>query len=170
MANVDNPHGFAPLKSLGGGDMVAREYIKAAADGTRLGINDPVTFTGAVDTIEQYDQDDPILGVTLNFGAGTTLTNQSVILAFEDTLFEAQEDANMGKAAEGAGANTIAAVAANTTTGHSKFEISSTAAAAVRDLHLYQVAPYIDNDGASTNARWFILFNDRQYANAIAGI
>ncbi len=171
MANADNPHGFIHLKSLGGGDGVVREYIKAAGDGTRLGIGDPVTFTGAVDTVEQYDQDDAVLGVTLNFGAGTTLTNQSVVLAFEDTLFEVQEDVNMGTAAEGAGADTVTALAANTTTGQSKFEIaSSTAAASALDLHLYQVAPYIDNDGTATNARWFVLFNDRQYANAIAGI
>lgn len=174
MANVDNPHGFVPLKSLGGGDMVSRTYIKASGDAVALGIHDPVTFTGALDTIEQYDQDDPLLGVTLNAGAASTETEHAVVLAFEDTMFEGQEDGvggAMGTAAEGSGADIIVATANTTNTLNSQCEIdSNTAAASALDLHLYQVAPYIDNDGTLINARWFVLMNDRQYDNATAGI
>ena len=174
MANVDAPHGFDPLKSLGGGDMITRIYTKASGDGVILGIGDLVTLTGALDTIEQYDQDDLVLGSCGSFGAASTETSHPVTLAFEDTLFEAQEDGvggAMGTAAEGSGVDVIVNGVASATSPNSIMEIdSNTASNAALDLHLYQAAPYIDNDATLTNARWFVLMNDRQYANATAGV
>lgn len=176
MANTDNRHGFVALKSLGGGDMVTRVYVKAVGDGVALGQNDLVTFTGALDTIEQYDQDDPVLGSCLNFGAASTATDHHVVLAFGDTLFEAQEDGDggaLGTAEEGASTDVIVNGVASDpgTNGVSIMEIDSSAVAAgARDVHLFQVAPYADNDGTLEFARWFVLMNDRQYDNATAGI
>ena len=173
MANTNRPHGFVGLKSLGGGDLVVREYAKAVADTTVIGENDLVTITGALDTVAQYVQDDPVSGSSINFGATALATTHSVVLAFSDTLFEAQEDSDgaaMVAADEGQSADVIVA-AANSTTGQSAMEIdSSTVTNQARDVQLFAVAPYVDNTVGSNNARWFVLMNDRRYFNAVAGV
>lgn len=176
MANLDNPFGFLPVFRLDGLPMIARVYQKAAADGTALGIGDLVNISGVKNIVTQGSAGGPFLGPTLAYGAASTLTNQPVIVCDKDTVLVAQEDGDggaMGTAAEGLNVDVIVATC-STVTGRSQMEIDSSTANttpdSTLDLLLYQVAPYPDNDGTLTNARWFVTINDSTMADLKAGV
>lgn len=176
MANADNAFGFLPVHRLDGLPSVARVYQKAAADGTALGIGDLVNITGVRNIVTQGAAGGPFLGTNLAYGAASTLTDQPIIICDKDTVLVAQEDGDggaMGTAAEGLNVDVIVA-AASTLTGRSQMEIDSSTANTTPDytldLLLYKVAPYPDNDGTLTNARWFVVINDSTMADLKAGV
>jgi hypothetical protein len=174
MANNDNPHGFTPAVVMGGGEPYVRIYNKAATDATRLGIGDPVDISGALDTITRAAAAATIVGINMGYAPRYTLSTHPVIIPLGKVLFDVQEDGDggaMGTASEGLTADYVAGDC-NATTGRSIFEIDSSTkdTTSTHDLHLCQVAPYIDNDGTLTNARWFVLMNNERDYNQIAGV
>lgn len=170
MANVDNPHGFLPVGSLNGAPPIVRMYDKAAAD-TRLGIGDLVNISGALNTISRSAAGGPFLGANLGFGLAAPITTHPIMICNKMVLLEAQESGNIGTASEGLNAN-ITVADCSLITGRSQMEIDSDTEATTNtlDVHIYQVAPYVDNDGTAANARWFVQINDSSIADLKAGV
>lgn len=174
MANSDAPFGFRYVANLTGGGEYIRTYIHPAADGTAIGRGDLVTTTGAADTVEQYDNNDPVQGLALNYVALSVLGDVSVIYLNHTSLLEGQEDSAGGDialASEGLNASAIVA-AASTTTGLSQMEVDSSTAATTATLtfRLIRPSPRIGNTGASTNALWFVTPLELDIAEAKAGL
>ena len=171
MANVDNPHGFHPIGDLHGGEPVIRNYEKDASDTVVLGVNDLVNIDGSLNGVARAAAGGPFLGATLAFGAASTLTDQPVSIASSHSLYEAQENVNIGTAAEGLNAN-ITVANANTTTGIAQSEIDSATetTTSTLDVKIYQVAPYVDNDGTASFARFFVTLNDILFSDLKAGV
>lgn len=171
MANTDNPFGFLPVFRLDGGNLgLTRMYVKAAAD-TRLGIGDLVNITGAKNTVTRAAAAGPFLGPTLAFGAAADASVQPVLPANKMVVLVCQESGTIGTAAEGLNAN-ITVADCSTVTGRSQMELDSDTEDTTNtlDLHIYQVAPYADNDGTLANARWFVQINDSTMADLKAGV
>ena len=171
MANVDNPHGFNPSGNLHGGEPVIRIYEKDVSDTVVLGVNDLVNVDGSLNGVARAAAGGPFLGATLAFGAASTLTDQPVSIASSFSLYEAQEDGNIGTAAEALNADIVVANA-NTTTGIAQSEINSATEATTNtlDVKLYKVAPYVDNDGTASLARWIVTLNDILFSDLKAGV
>lgn len=174
MANVDNPMGFIPIFRLDGQPMVSRIYNKAVGDTAALGVGDLVITTSALNTITRGAAGGPFLGVNMNYAAASTASEHAITICDFDTILVAQEDGDggaIGTAGEGLNAAIIVAVP-DSTAGVSRMEIDSSTAAVdnTLELTLYQVAPYADNDGTLTNARWFVKLNDAQLADLKAGV
>ena len=170
MSNQDNPHGFLPVGSLNGSPDIVRMYVKAAAD-TRLGIGDLVNISGALNTVTRSAAAGPFLGPSLAFSTAAAAGTIPVLICNKMKLLEAQESGNIGTAAEGLNAN-ITVADCSLITGRSQMEIDSDTENTTNtlDVHIYQVAPYVDNDGTFTNARWFVQINDSSVADLKAGV
>jgi hypothetical protein len=170
MGNTDNPHGFLPVHVLGGGELYTRIFTKDASDATGIGIGDPVDTDGTLDGVEEQAAAGTITGVSMSYGAISTLSYHPVVIPLGRTVFECQEDANAGTASEGLTSDFLAGTA-STVTGRSQYEMDSSEVNTTNthDLRLIQVAPYPDNDGTASYARWFVLFNNERWANQIAG-
>ena len=174
MANRDNPHGFLPVANLTGGGEYIRAMIHAAADGAAVGKWDFVTVTGAADTVEQYDNNDPVRGVSLSYVAASTLGQVDVYHINHTTVLEGQEDSDGGAiaaASEALNAPVIVA-AANTTTGISAMEIDSSGAAttATLGLRLLQPSPRVGNTVASAYCEWYVSALELDIAEGKAGV
>lgn len=173
MANTDAAFGFRYVSQLKGGDPTVRNFIKAAADGTLLGKGDLVNHTGAANTVARTAAAGIHLGTNLVFGAASTLTNHDVLIAWEDTLFEGQEDSDAGAivaADEFMNANAIIANA-DTTSGISQSEVDSSTSATTStlDFNLWAIVPRVGN-AQGNQAKWHLLLNDRQMSNLTAGL
>jgi hypothetical protein len=174
MANSDTPMGFRPVANLTGGGEYVRQHIHAAADNVAIGRFDLVTPTGTADTVEQYDNADPVLGVALNYVALSTLGNVDVMYLNHTSVLEAQEDSVGGAiaaASEGLNCDVIVA-AASTTTGLSQMELDSNTAATTSTLamRLLQPVPRPENTVAVANCKWFVSPLELHIAEAKAGI
>lgn len=174
MANVDGPFGFLPVEDESGGHFSTRVYIKAAADGVVLGINDLVDVTGAADTIARGAAGGPFVGSNRAFGAASTLTSHPVLKLLPSTVCVAQEDSVGGAiaaASEALNADVIVADA-STTTGLSAMEIDSNTAATTSTLDLRLLRPYPspDNTVAVANAKWLVKVNDLREHDLKAGV
>ena len=173
MANTDRPSGFTYVSQLKGGDATVRQFIKVVGDGTLIGKGDLVNHTGAQDTIARTAAAGIHLGTNLDFGAALTATNHGVLLAWEDTLFEGQEDSVGGAIAAASEFLNCNAIVANasTLTGISAMELDSNTAATTStlDFKLWAIAPKVGNAQGSF-ARWHLLINDRQMSNHTAGV
>ena len=193
MANKDAPFGLRPVGELGSeiqnggtskylitsgdgqaiykGDLVKLEstgYITASGDGDAvraIGVfngcfyNDPTTqkptwknyypgsITPTVGDIEAFVYDDP---------------NQLFLIQDEGTLAQT----NVGNNADFA-----TYVAGSTVNGHSKVEMSSTAAATAANLRIIRISEDPENsDISSANANWVVKFNEHLYYDNSAGI
>lgn len=173
MANTDNPRGFKYVSQLKGGDPTVAEKIKDVSDTVVLGRGDFVDFDGTADGVKRVAAQGVILGTSLSFGAASTLTTHPVLLAWDDTLFEAQEDSVGGAlAADDEQLNADIVVAnANTTTGRGQMEIDSNTASttASLDLKIWELSKKQGN-AIGTNAIWNVLVNDRRLASLVAGV
>lgn len=166
--------GFIPVANLTGGGEYIRTHIHAAGDNVAVGKYDLVTPTGAADTVEQYDDNDPVMGVALNYVALSTLGDVSVFHVNHTTLLEGQEDSVGGAIAvvsEGLNCNVIVA-AASTTTGLSQMMIDSSGAAttATLALRLQRPVPRPGNVVTDNYCRWFVTLNELHIAEGKAGI
>lgn len=173
MANADRPDGFKYVANLTGGGEYIEKMIHAAADGVAIGRGDLVTPTGAARTVEQYDNNDPVWGLSLSYVALSTLGNPDVIHLNHTSVLEVQEDSDGGAiaaASEGLNAPVIVG-AANTTTGLSIMEIDSSGAAttATLGLRLLRPIPRPGNTVASANCRWFVTPLELDIAEGKAG-
>ena len=159
--NENTPFGFRYAGNLDGGSPAVREYTHAAADACGIGKGCHVDYTGAVDTVAQGVAAGPAIGVSLGYGAISTLAKIPVLMASPSTIFEVQEDGNTGTASEGLICNTVTAIAPSTVTQLSKVQLSSTTAGttATQAWRLFAVSPRVGNDGTSTNAKWLVLCN-----------
>ena len=174
VANRDAPHGFRYAANLTGGGEYIRTMIHAAADNVAIGRGDFVTPTGAANTVEQYDNNDPVWGLALNYVALSTLGNVSTIHLNHTSLLSAQEDSDGGAiaaASEGLNAPVVVG-AANTTTGLSIMEIDSSLVATTSSLglRLYRPAPFVGNTVAQNNCIWFVTPLELDIAEAKAGV
>lgn len=177
MANLDAPSGFKPVANLTGGGEYIEKMTHASGDSVAVGRFDLVTPTGAARTVEQYDNADPIWGISLNYVALSVLGYPDVIHVNHTSVLEAQEDSAGGAtdtialAEEGLNVDIIVAVA-NTTTGLSQMELDSntTATTASLAMRLLRPVPRPGNTGASANARWFVTPLELDIAEAKAGV
>ena len=174
VANRNAARGFRPVANLTGGGEYIRTHSHPAADSVAVGKWDLVTHTGAADTVEQFDANDPIYGVALNYVALSTLGAVSVLHVNHTSLLEAQEDSDGGDiaaASEGLNAAVIVA-AANTTTGLSQMMIDSSSAATTSslDVRLYSPSPRAGNTVAQDFALWLCTPLDLQVGQATVGI
>ena len=156
-ANRDWPHGFIPVANLTGGGAYIQTQTHPATDSTAIGKYDFVTPTGTANTVEQYDNADPVWGVALNYVALSVAGDVSVMHINHTSLLEAQEDSTGGAiaaASEGLNCAVIVA-AANTTTGLSQMEIDSSEVATTSSLalRLIRPAPYVEIGRASCRER-----------------
>lgn len=173
-ANTDAPFGFRYIQNLTGGDERLRTFIHAAADGVAIGRGDLVTVTGAADTVEQYDNNDPIHALALNYVALSVLGDVSCVFLNHTSVMECQEDSDGGSiaaASEALNAGVIVG-AANTTTGLSIMEIDSSSAAttATLGLRLLQPSPRVGNTVATSNAIWYVSPLELNIAEGKAGV
>jgi len=177
MANLDAPSGFKPVANLMGGGEYIEKMTHASGDNVAVGRFDLVTPTGAARTIEQYDNNDPVWGIALNYVALSTLGYPDVIHLNHTSILEAQEDSGGGAsdfiaaASEGLNAQIVVA-AANTTTGLSQMEIDSNTAATTNTLalRLLRPIPRPGNTVAAVNCRWFVTPLELDIAEAKAGV
>src|SRR3989304_7305750 len=124
MANTDNPHGFWPCGSLDGGETYVKIMPKLAAYGTSVGEFDPVVWAGTQNNIKRAAAATATFGISLAYGALSTLSTHPVVVLTNQVIAEAQEDGTAGVDAEGANCAFIAGTA-NTTTGISIYEVDS---------------------------------------------
>lgn len=171
MSNTDNPNGFIPSGSLDGGESYVKIMTKLAASGTAVGRFDPVKLKGTQNNIIQASAATATYGLSLNYGALSTLTTHAVLVLTNQVLASAQEDGNAGVDSEGLNCAFLVG-AANTTTGQSIAEIDSSevATTSTLDLKLFKVAPFADNDGTASNARWLVTFNNVTMGQKTVGV
>lgn len=173
-ANRDAPFGFRYISNLTGGAERLRTFIHAAADTVAIGRGDLVTVTGAADTVEQYDNNDPVHALALNFVAASALGDVSCVFLNHTSVLEAQEDSvgnSIAAASEGLNVG-VTVAAANATTGLSAMEIDSNTAATTSTLalRLLQPSPRVGNTVATSNALWFVSPLELNIAEAKAGV
>jgi hypothetical protein len=173
--NRNAPFGCRYVNNLTGGGEYIRTMIHASGDGTAIGYGDPVTITGAADTVEQYDVNDPIHGIALNYVALSTLGNVGVVFINHTSVFEVQEDSDAGDiaaASEGLNVNFATAPAANTTTGLSQFVLDSSTVATTASLNLKILAPSprANNNAVQNYCVWLCSPNELHIADMKAGI
>lgn len=171
MANTDNPHGFWPCGSLDGGESYVSVRTKLAAYGTAVGKFDPVTVAGTQNNIKRAVAATASFGISLAYGAASTLTTHPVVVLTNQVICEAQEDGTAGVDAEGLNCAFLAG-AANATTGISIYEVDSSevATTSTLDLKLLKVGPFVDNDGTLANARWLVTFNNVTMGQKTVGV
>lgn len=174
MANVSHIDGFTYVFNLTGGGEYIQKMTHAAADNVAVGRGDLVTPTGAVNTVEQYDNADPVWGLSLNYVALSVLGYPDVVFLNHTSVMEAEEDSVGGSIAavsEGLNAEVVVA-AANTTTGLSQMTLDSSTVATTNTfaLRLFRPVRRPGNTVATANSRWFVTPLELDIAEAKAGI
>jgi hypothetical protein len=176
MANIDNPHGFAPIGHLFGVDPEVAEFNKVVGYGTAIFINDSVhrVADGSIEaTATNFTPGTTnVSGVALNYGALSTATTHLVIVdPFE--VYEAQDNNDTdGFTAADLGLNVnLEANAGSTTTKQSGHELDESTAAvtATLDLHLMKLLA-IANNAHGAWGRYEVTFNKHRYHSGSAGI
>lgn len=173
MANVDNPHGFRPLRHFMGGAIILAERSKAVGDSPAIFIGDAYNRLagGTIDSSLSAGTT-LISGVSLTYGATTTATTH---LCIEDpyVVFEAQDDSSTdGLVAANMGLNAnITAGAGSATTLISAHEIAEAGitTTATLDMHLLQKLNVPDNAYGAW-CRVEILFNSHRMATQSVGV
>ena len=192
MANADTPFGLRPVGNVSGGPRngALRYYSTATGDGTAIYINDPVTLSGASQTIngsiysdvDQAATGNVIVGVvvavqfvtaeSLRYRAAST---QRILLVDTnpDTIFEIQEvSGGTALTANDIGLNANFVVGSgSTTTALSGVELNNGTENTTNtlDLHIVGLVDRPDN-AIGEHAKWLVRINRHQYANQLAGI
>ena len=174
MANAAAPYGFRYVANLTGGGAVLQTMTHAAADNVAIGKGDFVTPTGAVRTVEQYDNNDPVWGLALGYVAISTLGTMSVVHLNHLSLLEVQEDSvggNIAAVSEQLNCQ-VAVAAASTTTGLSQMTADSNTVATTNTLALRLIRPSgrIGNVVAEAYTHWFVTPLELDIAEAKAGV
>ena len=180
MANANAAFGFRPVANDGGvytGQ--TQRCVVLATQGTALFVGSPVRMdtgaasTGGYQSVRLASLGVPVYGVVTSFEADpTSLEDQyrkastkrfALVARSDNTLFEVQEDANIGLAGVGFNAS-YTTDSGSTVTGLSTSEISSSTIDATSTLDLQIVAGVdgVENDLTASNAVWIVKFNDPQ--------
>lgn len=175
MANVDRPHGFRPLgRTIDGGPCVVREFTKDAAEGSAIFIWDLVNRENDanIEAASATPGTTRYLGVSLNYGAASTLTTHLIVISPE-ALFEGQDNNDTdGIAAADLGLNANAELNAGSTTtlvsGH-EIDESTAATTATLDLKLLALLDVPDNAHGSF-ARIEVLISKHALNKEVAGV
>lgn len=175
MANVDNPHGLRPLmRCVDGGFPLTEQFDKDASEGTAIFMWDAVNREndGNIEAASATPGTTLYSGVSLNYGAASTLTSHLVIVS-PGAIFEAQDnaDTNGFDAADmGLNAN-IELNAGSATTLLSGHEIDESTLNTTNslDLHLWKLLDVPDN-AAGSYSRVVVTFNKHRMALGVAGV
>lgn len=170
MANVDNPHGLAPLnRTLSGGAPAIMPFTKDAS-ATVVYLNDVI----------QRDADGgvsagistPLVGVSLMPSA--TLTAADLLCMVDPhAVYEAQDNADSdGLALVDMGANiNVEANAGSTTTLISGHELDESTAATTNTCHLHLIRLFpVQGNAYGSHARIEVNFSSAALGSAVAGI
>jgi len=174
MANNDNPHGLRPLgRVIGGGEPEILGFDKDASEAAAIFMWDAVNqeADGNIEANSATPGTTLYTGVSLNYGAASTLTRHLVMVS-PNALFEAQDNNDTdGFAAADAGLGcNIELNAGSTTTQVSGHELDeSTAAASSLDVKLLELLDVPDN-AYGAFSRWVIQFNKHRFAYGTAGV
>ena len=181
MANVNAPFGFRPtMRTVTGASGRLISAHKIAGYGTALFINDAVTHAAA-GTLNTPAIDagitpgtTPVLGVNLQYGAASTATNHTIVLASAGAVFQVQGDGTgatfLVAAALSKNAN-IALTAGNATLKLSKHSLSETSLNTTNTLDLRVRKLFESPDNAlGQYARVEVTFNNLVDADQKAGI
>jgi len=175
MANRDNPHGLRPLmRTLSGGNPFVQEMDKDAAEGTAIFQWDAVNreADGNIEAASATPGTTLYSGVSLNYGAASTLTKHLVVVSF-DAIFEAQDNGETdGFAAADMGLNVnleLNAGNANTTLSGHELDESTAAVTNTLDVKLLQLLTVPDNAYGAWG-RYEVVFNKHRMAPGVAGV
>lgn len=193
--NVTNPFGLRPVRTLDGRGLVKMNCAVPAADGTRLGIGDPVKLadTGAatvvgdraVPTVTRAAAGDPIFGVvqgvyystieSTTYRTASVLTGVVVTLA-AGVVFQIQEDSVGGALALTNGNNVgdIVVADCSTTTGASQvmLDSSTVTTGGAAQLLVLGLATYGANgtNKLGDYAVWEVIVNESHLYGNFAGV
>lgn len=182
MANVDNPHGLRPLmRTIHGGFIQVRQFTKDASEGNAIFQWDAVNreADGNIEANSATPGTTAYDGVSLNFGAASTLTLHQVIVS-PGAVYEAQDNNDTdGFVAADMGLNVnielnAPDVPGPTTAGfvgisHHELDESTAATSSALDLHMLQLLNVPDNaEGAFSRVE--VIFNKHRMSPATAGV
>lgn len=171
MANRDNPHGLLPVgRTLHGGPGMVMERSKPATDGTAIFLFDAVAIAtaGAITA----GRGAAFMGVALNGGALSTLTNH-LIIADPLAVFDVQDnddtdgvtEANIGKNAD------LECNAGSATTGISGHELDESSINTTNTLDVMILGLVNAPDNAyGEHARVEVVFNRHALAIGRTGV
>lgn len=173
MSNLDNPHGFRPVRMLNGGKVPAHEYKCSTTTAIYEGDVVQLKSTGNVKTITTTTGVDVMVGVAAHYAA--IATTDVLVYDSPDTVFEGQSDGATdpgSTTALGHIGNTCDLVlnTGNTTTYLSKHEIDyNTISTATGSGAMQIVAHYDgkDNDMTLAHARYEVIFQRHLYSNKL---
>jgi len=180
MANVNAPFGFRPtMRTISGAAGSLATAHKLVGYGTALFVGDAVTHaaagtkpTLAIDAAITPGTT-PVLGVNLIYGAASTATNHTILMA-KDAVFIVQGDgtgATFLVAASLQKCANLVLTAGNASTKTSKHSISETGLAATNTLDCKVRGLYESPDNAlGQYARVFVTFNNLVESDQKAGI
>ncbi len=171
MANVDAPQGFGTLeRTITGGPPVTGNFQKDVSEGTAI-------FTGDIVELEADAKIAPggtpsttlFLGVALNFGAATTLTDHVVIIS-PGALYRIQDNGGAGVALIDIGflADVELNAGSDGVSGH-ELNVSTLAVTATLDLKILELIKSPDN-AFGANAQVMVLINKHFYNQNVVGI
>ncbi len=181
MANVNAPFGFRPtMRTATGGAGRVISAHKLVGYGTAFFINDVVTHAAAgtkptpcVDKAITPGTT-PVKGVNLNYGAASTATDHTIVLAGGGGVFIVQGDGSGATFLVGASLSknaNIALTAGNTGTKVSKHSLSETSLATTNTLDLKVRKLFESPDNAlGQYARVEVTFNNLVDSDQKAGI
>jgi len=175
MANTDNPHGLRPLGvCLGGGPPTIQYFDKDASEAAAIFSFDAVNreADGNIEANSATPGTTTYSGVSLNYGAASTLTSHAVVVS-PDALFEAQDNNDTdGFAAADMGLNVnIELNAGSTTTKQSGHELdeSTLQTTDTLDLHLLALLAVPDNAYGAWS-RCEVVFNKHRMNPSRVGV
>jgi len=180
MANVNAPFGFRPtMRTLSGASGTLVPAHKLAGYGTALFVGDAVTHAAAgtkpnlcIDAAITPGTT-PVLGVNLQWGAVSTATDHTIIIA-KDAVFIVQGDgsgATFLVAASLQKTANLVLTAGNASTKVSKHSLSETSLAATNTLDLKVRGLYQAPDNVlGQYAKVFVTFNNLVESDQKAGI
>jgi hypothetical protein len=173
MANINNPHGLMPLgTSLSGGPQAIQILQKVASNANAIYRYDPVArqADGSIGADSITPGTTLYSGVSLNYGAASTLTDQAVVIS-PDAIYEVQCDSTAIAAGDmGANANlTLGAGSATTKMSGAVINGGSIATTSTLDLHLLGLFNIVGN-AFGAYARIEVVFNKHRMAPGVAGV
>ena len=171
MANVDRPHGLAPLgRTLDGGQPEIQVHGKVVGYGTAIFVNDVVQRVAAGGIEPGVGA--LTVGVALNYGAASKATDHLVIVS-PGAVYEAQDNADVdGTALADIGANSnLEANAGSATTEISGYELDESSYAVTSSLHVHLMQKFDHPKNAyGANCRVEVVFNVHSFGGQVTGV
>ena len=171
MANVDNPHGFRPIRTLGGGEFRIESLALLGANAI-IGKFDLVTLSlGLVDRSAVTDT--AICGIAMEAKAANSADTEILVLTNPDIVMEAQTDDGVATLVTQADMSLNADfIVGNAVNGLSIMEIDDTSGAAGAALPLKMIGlfPAIGNAFGEFNRLECIIQNHIYKSVGTAGV